>query len=87
MKWQISQITYNLCPNTAKNTYHIKKRKIASTKSCSELNFIQKKKSANFVQKSLLCSAYVYPPLLPAASGTEGLERLIWLKYLYCTEK
>ncbi len=27
MKWQISQIIYNLCPNSAKNTYRIKKKK------------------------------------------------------------
>ncbi len=53
-----------------------KKRKIASTKSCSDLNFIQKSLRAHM---SILLSS-------PTPSGTEEVERLIWLKYLYCTE-
>ncbi len=85
VKWQISQITNNLCLNAAKNTYCIKKRKISSTKSCSDLDFIQRKVHKFRTKKS--ASTYVYPPPLPVPSEAKGLERLIWLKYLYCTEK
>ncbi len=70
LKWQI---IFKLGLNTAKNTYHIKKK-------------LQIKVVWNWISYKRSSSAYVYFFSSSLPSGARGLERLIWLKY-YIVQK